>query len=188
MASAADRVRVVVDVITATSPSMIIINQALSAAKISSCLEPARVFRSDGKRPDGITLVPWECVKLLVWDATCTTIAPSTWQGPQCIRCSGCHGRNKEEGEVCNDGPPLPLLPTYYIAVETTGVFGPETLSFFSALSSRIFKTSGEKKSFSFLLQQLAIAVAIQRGNSACVMRTLGNNSSPEDFLCSQLL
>ena len=30
------------------------------------------------QRPDGITMVPWDCGKLLVWDATCSdTFVPS---------------------------------------------------------------------------------------------------------------
>ena len=55
-----------------------IIHRALSAAKISARLEPSGVARSDGKRPDGISMVPWKEGKLLVWDATCRdTLAPS---------------------------------------------------------------------------------------------------------------
>jgi hypothetical protein len=50
----------------------------MTAAKIPSRLEPSGLFRSDGKRPDGVTIVPWQCGKLLVWDATCPdTYAPS---------------------------------------------------------------------------------------------------------------
>ena len=55
-----------------------IIHRALSSAKIPSRLEPSGLYRSDGKRPDGITVVPWQRGKLLVWDATCPdTFAPS---------------------------------------------------------------------------------------------------------------
>ena len=55
-----------------------IVHRALSSAKVPSRLEPAGIYRCDGKRPDGVTLVPWERGKLLVWDATCTdTFAPS---------------------------------------------------------------------------------------------------------------
>ena len=36
---------------------------------LPSRLEPSGIYRSDGKRPDGITLVPWERGLLLVWDA-----------------------------------------------------------------------------------------------------------------------
>ena len=31
---------------------------------------PANLFRSDGKRPDGATLIPWIGGKYLTWDAT----------------------------------------------------------------------------------------------------------------------
>ena len=34
-------------------------------------------MRSDGKRSDGMSIVPWSSGKLLIWDVTCTdTFAP----------------------------------------------------------------------------------------------------------------
>ena len=48
-----------------------IVHRALTAAHIPSRLEPSGIFRSDGKCPDGITVVPWKGGRLLVWDATC---------------------------------------------------------------------------------------------------------------------
>ena len=45
--------------------------QALSSIKVPSILEPNGLTRTDGKRPDGITLAPWEEGKQLVWDVTC---------------------------------------------------------------------------------------------------------------------
>ena len=48
-----------------------IIKRSLSAAHIPSRLEPTGLLRSDGKRPDGVTLAPWKSGCLLVWDATC---------------------------------------------------------------------------------------------------------------------
>ena len=54
------------------------IKRSLNAAKILCQLEPNGIFRSDGKRPDGATMVPWSGNKVLVWDATCPdTLAPS---------------------------------------------------------------------------------------------------------------
>ena len=32
--------------------------------------EPTGLARSDGRRPDGVTLIPWEDGKCLAWDAT----------------------------------------------------------------------------------------------------------------------
>ena len=34
-------------------------------------MEPTGLSRSDGKRPDGVTIAPWSSGKPLVWDATC---------------------------------------------------------------------------------------------------------------------
>ena len=54
------------------------IKRSLEAAKVPCHLEPTGLYRSDGKRPDGATLVPWKRGKVLVWDATCpNTLAPS---------------------------------------------------------------------------------------------------------------
>ncbi|CAH2250329.1 jg3672 [Pararge aegeria aegeria] len=38
---------------------------------IVSVLEPIGLARSDGKRPDGMTLIPWRLGRSLLWDATC---------------------------------------------------------------------------------------------------------------------
>ena len=55
-----------------------IIYRALVAAHVPSRLEPSGLYRSDGKRPDGVSIVPWKCGQLMVWDATCPdTFAPS---------------------------------------------------------------------------------------------------------------
>jgi hypothetical protein len=55
-----------------------ILKRAFSSANIPCILEPTGVLRDDGKRPDGITIIPWKKGKSLVWDVTCTdTLAPS---------------------------------------------------------------------------------------------------------------
>ena len=55
-----------------------IIKRSLASLKISSHLEPSGLYRSDGKWPDGATIVPWKQGRILVWDATCPdTLAPS---------------------------------------------------------------------------------------------------------------
>ena len=47
-----------------------IIHRTLTSAHVTSRLEPPGLNRVDGKRPDGVTTVPWKCGKLLMWDAT----------------------------------------------------------------------------------------------------------------------
>ena len=45
---------------------------------LPSMLEPRGLYRTDGKRPDGVTMIPWEMCKQLVWDVTVVdALAPS---------------------------------------------------------------------------------------------------------------
>ena len=46
-------------------------HRSLATAEIPSRLEPTSLSRSDGKRPDGITLMQWKQGRCLVWDVTC---------------------------------------------------------------------------------------------------------------------
>ena len=56
------------------------------------------------------------------------------------------------------------------VVIETSGVFGKQTLSFLKDLACCICKASREVQSFSYLLQRLAIAV--QQGNAVSVLGT----------------
>ena len=55
-----------------------IIKKSLRSAKILAHLEPVGICRSNGKRPDGATILLWKSGRILVWDTTCPdTFAPS---------------------------------------------------------------------------------------------------------------
>ncbi|KAJ0169558.1 hypothetical protein K1T71_014743 [Dendrolimus kikuchii] len=47
-----------------------IIRRALVSADVPAVLEPNGLIRDDGKRPDGMTLIPWSLGRPLVWDVT----------------------------------------------------------------------------------------------------------------------
>ena len=49
---------------------LVAVARAFSAAAIPNSKEPQGLCRSDGKRPDGLTLVPWQSGRALVWDVT----------------------------------------------------------------------------------------------------------------------
>ena len=41
-------------------------------------LEPRGLYRTDGKRPDGVTMISWEMGKQLLWDVrVVNALAPS---------------------------------------------------------------------------------------------------------------
>ena len=146
-----------------------IIQRALSAGNIPSRLEPSGLYRSDGKRPDEITIAPWERGRTLIWDATCIdTFAPSY-----------IHTAVKEAGLVAEIAEirkrkkyeALSAVHVFTpITVETSGVFGPETRCFLHKLASRMRPVTNEEKSHFYLTQQLS--VAIQRGNALFILGT----------------
>ena len=49
-----------------------LVSRAFASASIPVIKEPVGLLRSDGKRPDGLTLVPWQSGKPLTWDVTVT--------------------------------------------------------------------------------------------------------------------
>src|SRR6218665_1437141 len=55
-----------------------LICRSLVRAGIPATKEPTGLSRTDGKRPDGLTLIPWRTGCALIWDATVTdTLAAS---------------------------------------------------------------------------------------------------------------
>ena len=59
------------------------------------------------------------------------------------------------------------------VAIETFGPFGPKSLAFVKELGSRICQETGKEMATCYLMQCLSIA--IQRGNVAAVLGSLGH-------------
>jgi len=49
-----------------------VIRVIIASAGVPVTKEPDGLFRTDGKRPDGLTLIPWQSGKSLCWDVTVT--------------------------------------------------------------------------------------------------------------------
>ena len=118
-----------------------------------------------------MTLTPWSHGKSLLWDVTIkVTLAPSY-----------IHESSKHSGSVADNAERakhnhyLKLKENYLftpIAFETLGSMGPETKEFIKKLGNMMKRSTGEAKSKDYLLQR--ISIAIQRGNAACILGTLG--------------
>ena len=142
-----------------------IVKRGLSAAHIPR-LEPTGLLRSDGKRPDGVTLAPWSSGCLLVWDATC----PDTFAISYRAQATSEAGRVAESAEdrKAEKYRGLPASHSFTpVAIETLGAIGPRSMLFLRDLGRRIALESGEPRSTDYLLQRLSVAV--QRGNAASV-------------------
>src|ERR1700759_5391840 len=139
--------------------------RGLTRAGIPSCKEPSELLRTDGKRPDGMTLIPWQVGKNLLWDVTVAdTLAashlPITSQLP---------GSAAENALDRNESKYSELARTYIcmpIAFETLGPIDRKASDFLTDLGRRIASVTGDPREGSCLFQR--ISVAIQRFNCVC--------------------
>lgn len=156
-----------------------LIKRALSSANVPALLEPNSLCREDGKRPDGLSVLPWANGRCLVWDFTC----------PDTLAASHLNAAVLSPGAVANAAESLKVakyrsLSALYrfvpIAVETLGALGDEALDFFRDLGQRIAAATAEPRSFQFLMQRLS--VAIQRGNAACIVGTVHTSAGWDEL------
>lgn len=140
-----------------------LISRGLSRAGIPNIKEPPGMSRTDGKRPDGLTLIPWRSGRCLVWDVTVSdTVAPSYLQSSSAFA-----GAAAEQAATRKITKYSQLLQTHQfvpIAFETMGPINTTGLDFIKELGRRITLTTGDLKETSYLLQRLS--VTIQRFNA----------------------
>ena len=148
-----------------------IVKRSLESAKIPCHLEPTGIFRSDGKRPDGASIVPWKGGKVLVWDATCPdTLAPS--YSTVAVREAGAVAADAEYRKTQKYSRLSSSHCFVPVAVETLWVIGKEARRFFREVAQRMRLATGEQLAHQYLLQR--ISVAVQRGNAAAVLGCTG--------------
>jgi len=137
--------------------------RALQRAKVPAAKEPTGLVRSDGKRPDGATMVPWARGRCMAWDVTVSdTLAPSHVQ-TSATR-AGAVAEQSEALKI-NKYASIAISHTFIpLAFETLGAWGKQAQQFVADLGRRITGVTGDKRETDFFRQRLS--VAIQRGNA----------------------
>jgi len=124
-----------------------LIARAFSSAGLPVTKEPSGLFRSHGKRPDGLTLVPWSNGKALCWDVTITCpLADSyiTAADRESGAAAELAASRKEEKCAAPDGRYI-FEP---IAIESLGVFITSARQLLSDLGGKISEsTRGRQRS-----------------------------------------
>ena len=155
-----------------------IISRSLRIGGVPNIREPPGLSRSDGKRPDGMTLIPWKNGKSLLWDATIVdTFAPSynifnTQIGNACIQAEKAKLRKYEA-----------LMENYIfipVAMETSGIISAVAYKFLSEIGNKLVDVTHNPRSKSFLFQR--ISFAIQRGNFASIIGTIPQGKKLEEI------
>ena len=147
-----------------------IIARSFRSADTPVTLEPTGMLRSDGKRPDGVTMIPWSRGRTLVWDFTCPdTVAPSrVHQTSLATGVAASDAESKKSAKYSELKRNHIFVP---FAVETLGAWGASAWSLSSEIGARLSRKTGDPRATAFLRQN--IDVAIQRGNAASILGTL---------------
>jgi len=141
-----------------------LVTRALVSPGVPATKEPVGLIRRDGKRPDGMTQIPWRSGKLLVWDVTVVSTTAKYYIA------AAARGRRKvAEMAATRKCQKYSELSTAYlflpIAVETLGPMNDSAYEFFEILGRKITDVSGDSREVSFLFHRLL--VIIQRFNAA---------------------
>jgi len=140
-----------------------VISRAFASAGVPAMKEPSGLSRSDGRRPDGLSLIPWQSGKPLTWDVTVATTLAASY-----INASAGSGGAAAELAASNKLTKYADLPASYIfqpiALETLGPINRSAVEFLIELGRRISVVSGEEREGLFLFQRLS--VTLQRYNA----------------------
>ena len=133
--------------------------------RLGAALCQAGLTKTDGKRPDGSTLVPLSAGKCVTWDVTIAdTMAPS-----YAAISSVSTGLVAEQSSARKLSKYSELAINHIfvpIAMESFGPMCAEALTFLSELERRMSAVTGDMREATFLFQSLFIA--IQRFN--CIL------------------
>ena len=130
---------------------------------------PVSLIRQDGKRPDGVTLLPWARGKPLAWDITVPdTYAESHLQNTACRPGAAADkAAANKSSKYCN------LAGTHLfftVAIETAGTWNQMAVELVQEIGRRTTLVSEDSRETVFLFQRLSIA--LQRGNAVSFLST----------------
>ena len=158
-----------------------LIKQTLRCLDVPSMLVPRGLYRTDGKRPDGVTMILWEMDKQLVWDVTVVdAIAPSRLnQGALCNP-----GTIPTEAEARKNEKYCELLDNGYIfqpvALEVQESMGESSAIFVTRLCKKLCRSHDDQLAGNFLKER--ISMVLQIGNTACLLGTVSDRDAFEDI------
>ena len=123
-----------------------LLKRALVQAKIPAINEPSNLSRSDGKRPDGLTLTTWKSGRNLIWDVTVADTLCQSYVN-QCSKLAGAAADLREDKK---NSKYKELAENYCfvpVGIETLGALGTESHKLVKQIGEKVAEETGEKKS-----------------------------------------
>jgi len=156
-----------------------LVARAFASAGLPVTKEPHGLTRSDGKRPDGLTMVPWKEGKPLTWDVTVVCPVADSYVDASARDA----GSAAELAAVRKVDKYSALQRTHFfqpIAVESLGPMNTMAYSFLAELGQKISAVSGDDRESSFLFQR--ISVLIQRYNAILLHESFSEENRPDQW------
>jgi len=154
-----------------------VIARALTAAGIPVSKEPSGLFHNDVRRPDGITLVPWQAGKAVAWDVTVASTLADSY-----VRASSTSSAAAAEQAAYRKSVKYADLPASFqfqpIAVETLGPINDSATDFLDRLGQMISARTNEVRERMYLYQR--ISITIQRFNAVLLHDTFSCSNDPD--------
>ena len=151
--------------------------RSLVSAGVPASKEPVGLLRTDGKRPDGMSLIPWEGGRMVVWDVTVVATQAESYvsgaaQGAGVVAEQAASRKRVKYSGLSDAYSFLPL------AFENLGPMNEEAVLFLRDVGRRLTEASGDRRETFFLFQR--ISVAIQRFNSVLFQQSFVSVIEPD--------
>ena len=145
-----------------------IVDRAFAAAEIPVTKEPSGLSRTEGKRPDGMILIPWKAGKPALWDVTvcCSTADSYVTASAREAGAAAALAATRKTAKYST------LESSYDHSGSDVQAY-----QLFADLGRRISAVTGDARETSFLFQR--ISVAVQRFNAVLLHDNFMSEEQP---------
>jgi hypothetical protein len=155
-----------------------IVARAFASAGIPAAKEPNGLTRTDGKRPDGLTLIPWEAGKPLTWDVTVASTLAASYVDDT-ARSAGAAAELAAIKKIAKYSNLVQSHIFQPLAFENLGTMNDTCIDFINKLGNKISSVTGDCMEARFLFQRFS--VTIQRFNAILLKDTFFIDTDQRD-------
>ena len=121
-----------------------LMKRALVQAKIPAVNEPSNLIRSDGKRPDGLTLTTWKYGRNLIWDVTVADTLCQTYVN-QSSKLAGAAADLRESQKTTKYKEFENSYHFISMGIESLGSWGTNGHKLVKEIGKKVMEATGEK-------------------------------------------